>query len=81
MKETYGARPVTDQEIADITAFLTAADKTTAAAKSTSNVGNYLLTGGVAGIILLLVLFTLFWINRKNKTVNLAIYKRQIKSA
>ncbi|MEO7046442.1 MAG: cytochrome c [Ferruginibacter sp.] len=80
MKETYGTRPVTSQEMADITAFLTTADKQ-ASTKAAGDVGNYLLTGGVAGTILLLVLFTLFWINRKNKTVNLAIYKRQIKSA
>lgn len=79
MKETYGTRPVTNQEIADITAFLISADKQ-APAKTISNVGDYLLAGGVAGIILLLVLFMLFWIKRKNKTVNLSIYKRQIKS-
>lgn len=79
MKETYGTRPVTSQEMADITAFLTTADKQSPA-MTISNVGNYLLAGGVAGIILLLVLFSIFWIKRKNKTVNLAIFRRQIKS-
>ena len=79
MKETYTARPVTSQEIVDITAFLTTADKQVPT-NVISTVGNYLLAGGVAGIILLLVLFSIFWIKRKNKTVNLAIFRRQIKS-
>lgn len=81
MKETYGKRPVTSQEIADITAFLTAADKPASAVVAISGVGNYLLAGGLIGIILLLILFSIFWIKRKNKTVNLAIFRRQIKSA
>lgn len=80
MKESFGTKPVTSQEIADITAFLTTADKQVSV-KAISNVGNYLLAGGVVGIIILLVLFSIFWIKRKNKTVNLSIYKRQIKSA
>ena len=80
MKETYGKRPVTSQEIADITAFLTTADKPVSTVAATSNVGNYLLGGGVVGIILLLVLFSMFWMKRKNKTVNLALFRRQIKS-
>lgn len=80
MKETYSKRPVTSQEIADITAFLTTADKPVPAVAATSNVGNYLLAGGVVGIIILLVLFSIFWIKRKNKPVNLAIFRRQIKS-
>ncbi len=79
MKETYSKRPVTSQEIADITAFLTTADKQVPT-NAISTVGNYLLAGGVAGIILLLVLFSIFWMKRKNKTVNLAIFRRQIKS-
>ena len=80
MKETYHARPVTNQEIADVTAFLTIADKQ-AAAKTTSVVGNYLLVWGTAGFVLLLILFSIFWMKRKNRTVNLRIYNRQIKSA
>lgn len=80
MKETYSAKPVTSQEIADLTAFLATADQTAAGTQVTSNIGNFLLAGGAAGIILLLVLFSLFWIKRKNKSVNLVIFKRQIRS-
>lgn len=81
MKATYGTRLVTDQEIADITAFLTAADKPVPPKTFTSNVGNYLLVWGAAGFVILLILFSLFWMKRKNRTVNLRIYNRQIKSA
>lgn len=81
MKATYGTRPVTDQEIADITAFLTAADKPVPPKTFTSNVGSYLLVWGAAGFVILLILFSLFWMKRKNRTVNLRIYNRQIKSA
>lgn len=81
MKATYGTRPVTDQEIADITAFLTAADKPAPPRTFTSNVGSYLLVWGTAGFVILLILFSLFWMKRKNRTVNLRIYNRQIKSA
>lgn len=80
MKETYGTRPVTQQEIADITAFLTAADKQTSA-NTTTNIGKYMLTGGVSGIIILLVLFSFFWMKRKKRPVNFSVFKRQIKSA
>jgi hypothetical protein len=81
MKETYGARPVTDQEIADIIAFLATADKPVPPRTFTSDVGNYLLVWGAAGFVILLILFSLFWMKRKNRTVNLRIYNRQIKSA
>ena len=81
MKSTYGTRPVTDQEIADITAFLTTADKPVPPKTFTSNVGSYLLVWGAAGFVILLILFSLFWMKRKNRTVNLRIYNRQIKSA
>lgn len=80
MKETYALRPVTAQEIADITAFLTTADKTVPVATAASNVGHYLLVWGAAGFVILLILFSLFWIRRKDRTVNLAIFRRQVKS-
>lgn len=81
MKETYAKRPVTPQEIADITAFLTTADKSTPATAAMSSVGNYLLVWGAAGFVILLILFSLFWIRRKSRTVNLRLFRRQIKSA
>ncbi len=79
MKETYGAKPVTAQERADVIAFLTLADKQ--APVVPGNLGNYLLVWGAAGFVILLILISIFWMKRKNKTVNLRIFKRQIKSA
>lgn len=80
MKETYNTKQVTPQEIADLTAFLTLADKE-AATKTTNHIGHYLLIGGVSGIVILLLLYSFFWIKRKKRTVNFSVFKRQIKSA
>lgn len=80
MKETYSAHPVTPQEIADLTAFLTEVDKQTVN-ETTGAAGNYLLAGGLTGIIVLLSLYSVFWIRRKKGPVNFFIFKRQIKSA
>lgn len=79
MKETYGTHPVTPQEIADITAFLSTADKQ-APVNATSNIGSYLLFGGAAGIIILAILYSAFWIKRKRWPVNFAVFRRQIRS-
>lgn len=81
MKETYNSKPVTSQEIADIVAFLSTADKTVSTKTAASDVGNYLLVWGAAGFVILLILFSLFWMKRKDRTVNLRIFKRQMKSA
>ena len=81
MKETYNRQPVTSQEIADVVAFLSTADKAVSTTKATSDVGNYLLVWGAAGFVILLILFSLFWMKRKNRTVNLRLFNRQMKSA
>lgn len=80
MKETYVSHPVTPQEIADIVAFLSTVDKQ-APANPTNNVGAYLLFGGAAGITILAILYSLFWIRRKRGPVNIRIFNRQLKSA
>ncbi len=80
MKETYHNKPITPQEIADLTAFLTTVDQQATEQEAESGIGKYLLAGGITGIIVLLTLYSLFWIRRKNRTVNRAIYNRQIKS-
>lgn len=80
MKETYGKRPVTPQEIADITAFLTTADKPTPPTAVISGVGSYLLVWGAAGFVILLFLFSIFWMKRKYRSVNFRLFNRQIKS-
>ena len=79
MKQSYGAKPLTGKEIADITAFLERADEL-AATQPISNVGKKMLLGGITGGVALLFLFSFFWVKRKRRTVNYAIYKRQLKS-
>lgn len=79
MKETYASKPVTSQEIADIVAFLTSADKQ-AATKTTSSVVKYIIVGGIGGLVILWQLYALFWVKRKRRTVNFSVFKRQIKS-
>lgn len=79
MRQSYEPRPVTEQETADIAAFLEEADKQ-AAANSVAGIGNVMLGGGIAGAIALLILISLFWIKRKKRAVNYSIFQRQIKS-
>lgn len=80
MKDTYSSHPVTPQEIADITAFLTTVDKQ-APAEVASNVGAYLLFGGAAGLMILALLYSIFWIKRKKLPVYFRVFRRQLKSA
>lgn len=80
MKETYTSHPVTPQEIADITAFLTVADKE-APAETASNAGAYLLFGGAAGLMILALLYSIFWVKRKKLPVYFRVFRRQLKSA
>ncbi len=80
MKETYAAHPVTPQETADLTAFLVKVDKETPQT-TTSKIGNYLLIGGITGLLILIILYSFFWIKRKKRPVNFSVFKRQIKSA
>ena len=79
MKQSYGSMPLTEQEIADLTVFLKHADEI-AGTQAWTGVGSKLLLGGVVGFIVLLILFSFFWIRRKQRTVNYSIFERQIKS-
>lgn len=79
MKEAYGSKILTEQEIYDLSAFLKYADEV-AATQKTTNAGNMMLIGGIGGIIGLLILFSLFWFRRRKQEVNHSIYERQIKS-
>jgi mono/diheme cytochrome c family protein len=79
MKQSYESMPLTDGEIADLTAFLKHADEI-AGTQALAGVGNKMLMGGIIGVIVLLILFSFFWFRRKQRTVNYSIYERQIKS-
>lgn len=80
MRQSYQGKPLTGQELADITAFLKKADELSKT-QPENTIGTKMLIGGIGGVIFLLALFTIFWIKRKQRTVNYSIYKRQIKSA
>lgn len=78
MTQAYKDHPLTDKEIADITAFLNKVDKD----KSNQVVAaaNPLLAGGAIGTSVLFILIFVMWHARKRFTVKKDIYNRQIKS-
>lgn len=78
MTQAYNGKPITEQEIAALTAFLYKVDKDTA--NQTVSTMDPLLYGGVAGAAGLFVLVYFVWIVRKKNTVKKDIYDRQIKS-
>lgn len=79
MKNAFEKHPITDEEAANISAFLrkTSMD---AAQINPYNYAELLTWGGIIGILILLTIYSLIWYNRKKKTVNDSIYSRQIKS-
>ena len=80
MKQSYETRPLTEQEINDVTAFLQQANDMAATPAPKNDIGKKMLWGGIGGVVVLLVLFSFFWIKRKQRTVNYSIYNRQMKS-
>lgn len=78
MTQAYKDKPITEQEIAAITAFLNKIDKD----KPNQQVStmNPLLYGGLVGMCVLLLLIVLIWHKRKKQTVKKEIYDRQLKS-
>lgn len=81
MQQSYAGKPLTAEEINDIVAFLVYSDELAKNSPAANTIGKKMLIGGIGGVVLLLGLFSFFWIKRKQRTVNYSIYKRQIKSA
>ncbi|MEP7267518.1 MAG: hypothetical protein ABI844_07800 [Saprospiraceae bacterium] len=81
MQKSYEGKPLTEQEISNLLAFLKSADTVAATTQPTNPAGKDLMTGGIVGAIVLLILFSFFWIRRKQRPVNYLIFKRQTKSA
>ncbi|MCC6690916.1 MAG: hypothetical protein IT235_05230, partial [Bacteroidia bacterium] len=78
MAQAYKDRPITEQEIAAITAFFNKVDRdkpNQIVAKT-----NPLLYGGFAGAATLLVFIFVIWYRRKKYSVKKEIYDRQLKS-
>ncbi len=79
MKQAYAGRPLTDDEVFALTAFLEKlnADKTEVKA---SRYGLAVFFSGIGGLILLLALIAMIWMNRKQDSVYKSIHERQLKT-
>lgn len=81
MQQSYSGKPLTEQEVNEIIAFLKYADNIAKTNPPSSPVASRMMIGGIAGVIALLILFSFFWMKRKQRTVNYSIFERQIKSS
>ncbi len=81
MQQSYSGKPLTEQEVNEVIAFLKYADNAAKTNPPSSPVASRMIMGGVAGVITLLILFSFFWMKRKQRTVNYSIFERQIKSS
>ncbi len=79
MQEAYANHALTENEIFALTAFLEKlnADKTEEVA---STYGMLVFFGGFGGLIVLLALFAMIWMHRKQDKVYGKIYRRQLKT-
>ncbi len=79
MNRAYKNKELNEDEIFAIQAFLQNANDNYAQLKP-AGYGNKLFGAGIAGVLLLLGLFSAIWGNRKRDCVNQEIYDRQVKS-
>jgi mono/diheme cytochrome c family protein len=80
MQRAYGEKSLTKQEIADLAAFLARINKEQDR-HMPGDTGLKLAASGIAGVFLLLGLYTMIWRRRKRGSVNQEIYDRQVKSS
>lgn len=76
MKQTFVNNSLTDNEVYDLASYLKDVDEKQKNAVQANQSFNFLYSG-VGGLAVLLVLFTGFWHNRRKRSVNYKIYKRQ----
>jgi mono/diheme cytochrome c family protein len=79
MGQAFEERPLTNDEIFDLTAFLQHVDSERESQRSPWY-GARLFFAGLGGSVLLVGFFACFWIRSKKRSVNHAIYERQVKS-
>lgn len=79
MKQAYSGRPLTDEEIFALTAFLARVDQQKTA-QPPKNYAFTLFAYGLGGALVLLVVFGGLWTRNKQSSVNEKIYQRQIRS-
>ena len=80
MTQSYKDRVLNAEEIRLLNAFLAYAAKEEVNQPQANKGDGILLYGGIAGLVVFLGLIFGIWSNRKKKSVNDAIYKRQVKS-
>jgi cytochrome c2 len=79
MKQAFEGKPLTDEELFDLTAFLQYVDNESASQRG-RRYGVRLFFSGLGGAIVLVGLFSGVWLFSKKRSVNHAIYERQVKS-
>jgi mono/diheme cytochrome c family protein len=79
MERAYKDNPLEAGEVASLVAFLEKADAEHALQRP-KDYGIMLFLSGLGGCALLFILFGLFWRGRKQRSVNAAIYDRQLAS-
>lgn len=78
MVNSYGNHPVTDAEANQLAAFFKYADKVSAS-QSKDNGYKMFLGGGAVGLLIILVLVSVLWSNRKKNMTKKDIFSRQLK--
>lgn len=79
MKQAFEGKPLTEEELFDLTAFLQYVDGEGAS----TNVRSYrtrLFLSGFGGAVAMVLLFSGVWVRSKKRSVNHSIYQRQVKS-
>lgn len=80
MKAAFEDRPVTDEEVQQLTAYLQYTSDTGATQATSVAAGLQFLWIGLGGLILILLVIYLSWRKRKMGSVNKKIYRRQLQS-
>ncbi len=80
MKAAFDNRPITDEEVKQLTAYLQYTSDTSATQATSVAAGLQFLWIGLGGLILILVVIYLSWRKRKMGSVNKKIYRRQLQS-
>jgi hypothetical protein len=79
MRQAYDGKPVTEEELFNLTAFLQYVDGESASQRG-RRYGARLFLSGLGGAVLLVGFFGGVWLRAKKRSVNHDIYERQVKS-
>ena len=79
MQQAYRDKPITEEEVDALVAFLERADAEQGLHRPRAY-GITLFTAGLLGSMILLVLYSVIWSGRKRASVNQDIFSRQVRS-